>query len=101
MTPVTNACVLCEKVSVKEFTYWKITENQFPYDLIAKTHHMLMPLRHVAESGFSEEELKEFALIKGELMEGEYDWLIESTVRNKSIPSHFHLHLIVAKPSIP
>jgi diadenosine tetraphosphate (Ap4A) HIT family hydrolase len=87
---------LCEKVSIQSFTYWKITENSFPYDQIAKTHHMLVPLRHVIEDELSKDELAEFKTIKAEHV-SEYDWIIEATAKNKSIPNHFHLHFIVGR----
>ena len=54
--PSGHACSLCEKEAIKQFTYWKITENAFPYDLIAKTHHMATPLRHITEDELNAEE---------------------------------------------
>ena len=92
-----HACSLCEKEAVKCFSYWKITENSFPYDLIAKTHHMLIPLRHGREHELSTEELQELKEIKSNNINPEYDYIIEATPKNKSIPDHFHLHLIVGK----
>ena len=71
--------------------------NSFPYDLIASTHHMIVPLRHVVEAELSAEELREFAVIKREVVDVGYDNIIEATTKNKSLPAHFHLHLIVGK----
>jgi hypothetical protein len=93
-----NACVLCEKPPVKSFNFWKVIENDFPYDLIASKHHMLVPLRHIPEEGLNEDEIKEVKQIKEDLINSDYDWTIEATRKNKSIPDHFHLHLIVGKP---
>ncbi len=92
-----GSCSLCEKVPIKEFAFWKIVENSFPYDKISKTHHMLMPTRHVSEDFLSEEERKELRDIKISFVQAEYDWIIESTHKNRSIPEHFHLHLLTAK----
>lgn len=92
-----DVCPLCEKAAIKSFIYWKVTENNFPYDKIAKTHHMLVPLRHVAEEQLSLEELVELKKIKAEFVSPDYDWMLEATNKNKSIPGHFHLHLIVGK----
>ncbi len=89
--------MLCEKQALKEFRYWKVTDNSFPYDLIAKAHHMLVPVRHVSESELSEDELSELKEIKYTYANTEYDYLIEATSKNKSIPTHHHLHLIVGK----
>ncbi len=71
--------------------------NDFPYDLIAQTHHMLVSNRHVTEPELSGEELDEFKKIKESVIHKEYDYLIEATHNKKSIPGHFHIHLIIAK----
>ncbi len=93
-----DACALCEKKSIKNFKFWKLTENSFPYDRIAKTHHMLVSIRHVSGEKLNEEELEELKIIKKSLVDAEYDWIIEAAHKNQSIPDHFHLHLIVGKP---
>jgi hypothetical protein len=38
-----RGCVLCARESVHEFKNWRIIENIFPYDKIAKLHHMVIP----------------------------------------------------------
>ncbi|CAN5746889.1 hypothetical protein BH11PAT2_BH11PAT2_01210 [soil metagenome] len=91
-----DPCELCEKTSLKTFTHWRIVQNQYPYDLIAETHHMLIPIRHITEDEITAEESKELLEIKNNSI-GDYNWIIESAHTNKSIPSHFHLHLIVGK----
>jgi hypothetical protein len=95
--PTSAGCPLCTKPALKTFQYWKITVNDFPYDLIAKEHHMIMPLRHVIESELTAEETKEFNSIKKELLNSEYHYIIEATSKRKSIPEHFHLHIIIAE----
>ena len=90
-----DGCALCAKPAIKSFKYWKITDNTFPYDLIAKEHHMLIPLRHVREDDLNDLELKEMAEIKEKFIHPDYDYIIEATHHEKSIPDHFHLHLIV------
>jgi diadenosine tetraphosphate (Ap4A) HIT family hydrolase len=91
----TDGCPLCTYKSIKDFKLWRIIGNRFPYDKIAKTHHMIIPMRHVTERELTKEELVEFKEIKDSFLESEYDWLIEATHKNKSVPEHFHLHLIV------
>jgi hypothetical protein len=93
-----KACPLCDKKSIKTFKHWKIIDNKFPYDLIAKIHHMIVPIRHVVENDLNEEELEELRQIKENFfLNPQYDYIIEAATKNKSIPKHFHLHLIVAK----
>jgi hypothetical protein len=91
-----DPCALCAAPAISSFTHWKIVENRFPYDRIAAVHHMILPLRHVDETGLAAAELEELSLLKrGELNTG-YQFIIEATHRQKSIPGHFHLHLVVA-----
>jgi hypothetical protein len=94
---LTNGCGLCEKQPLKKFKYWRIVENIFPYDRIAKVHHMVIPKRHVPEEKLSGVELKELRKIKESYIHKNYDFIIEATYRMKSIPAHFHLHLITVK----
>jgi hypothetical protein len=96
-TSMDTACVLCDKEAVTEFKYWKIVENIFPYDLLAETHHMLMPIRHIPEKELTNTEKEEWMKIKEELVESKYDYIIENTFKNKSIPAHFHQQLIISK----
>lgn len=92
-----NSCPLCKETAVVGYKSWKIIPNDFPYDLIADVHDMIVPLRHVDESGLSDEEKAELLEIKNSAL-SEYDIVVEATKRNKSIPAHFHLHLIKIKP---
>jgi diadenosine tetraphosphate (Ap4A) HIT family hydrolase len=94
---MTDGCPLCLKESLKNFDLWRIIENQYPYDLIAKTHHMLVPKRHAARDEITPEEWKEFEHIKQSYLHDNYDFLIEASNKIKSIPTHWHLHLIIAK----
>ncbi|KND50820.1 MAG: hypothetical protein AB202_00240 [Parcubacteria bacterium C7867-007] len=89
-------CALCTKEAVETFSHWKITENKFPYDLVATTHHMIMPLRHATETELTMDEWKEYQEIKHSKLQ-EYDYLLEGTSKTKSIPAHFHIHLIIGK----
>ncbi len=92
-----GGCKLCEAPPLKVFKYWALVKNNFPYDKIAEVHDMLIPKRHVTEEELSQEEWHEFQQIKDEYIHKEYEFMIEATHRKKSIPAHFHLHLLVAK----
>jgi diadenosine tetraphosphate (Ap4A) HIT family hydrolase len=89
-----RSCPLCDAKSIDTFTYWRIIPNEFPYDLIAEVHHMIIPIRHVTEPELSTDEREEFGRIKESYMQ-KYRYIIESTSSTKSIPAHFHQHLIV------
>ncbi len=95
--PSSKECFLCAAQTMKDFSFWKLTENNFPYDQIAKIHHMLTPVRHVPEDQLRQDELDELQSIKRSFINDGYDWIIEATLKNKSIPDHFHIHLIVGK----
>ncbi|HLP86771.1 MAG TPA: hypothetical protein VK153_02750 [Candidatus Paceibacterota bacterium] len=94
----TDKCPLCDRVGFKKFKYWKIIENKFPYDKIAKEHHMLVPIRHVIEDVLNNKELMEFKKIKNDFIKNsDYDYILETNNSRKTHPFHFHLHLIVVK----
>lgn len=95
--PSDGSCPLCSKEAIRTFKHWKITDNAFPYDLIASKHRMVVPNRHVPEEELSGDELNELAKIKREFIDSDFDYIIEATTKNKSVPEHFHLHLIVGK----
>ena len=88
-------CALCRLEAIETYTYWKIIPNEFPYDSIAKRHDMLVPLRHTAE--LNEEERKEYHVIRNSYVEDNYRYIMEAVNRRKSIPDHYHLHLIELK----
>ncbi|OGC88139.1 hypothetical protein A2419_01575 [Candidatus Adlerbacteria bacterium RIFOXYC1_FULL_48_26] len=90
-----QSCALCRVEPKHLFTYWKIIPNEFPYDKIAKVHDMAVTLRHTAE--LNEEERAEFEVIKSSYINDNYRYLLEATTRTKSIPAHFHIHMIEIK----
>ncbi len=90
-------CPLCSQAPIKEFAHWMVQENAFPYDLVADTHHMLLPKRHVVEGELSEEEWIEYSRIKHTFVAENYDMIMEGTPRQKSVPEHFHVHLVVLR----
>ena len=93
-----NGCRMCkEDVVLKEFRYWKILTAKFPWDGIAETHHLIIPKRHVAYVELTEDEKKEYDLIKSEYIEKEYELIAEGTINKKTIPAHLHIHLIILK----
>ncbi|MEK7081170.1 MAG: hypothetical protein AAB902_02170 [Patescibacteria group bacterium] len=93
-----DECNLCNKTKlIKEFKHWKIVNNEFPWDRIAKINHMIIPKRHIIYEELNKTEKKEFESIKSAYIEKEYELIAEVTERKKSIPDHFHIHLIILK----
>ena len=86
-------CVLCSEPSIREFSYWRIVPNDFPYDVIAETHHMLLPKRHIQEIHDMTDEEREELIELQEGIDG-YDSLTKNFPHQQSIPTHFHLHLL-------
>ncbi len=84
---------------IKEFKYWLIIENEFPYDAIAELHHMLVPKRSVAFDWdlLSREELEEYNFIRKEYLPELYELIWENLPKNRTIPEHFHVHLLRLK----
>lgn len=78
----------------KDFKHWKVVENEFPYDGIAKRHHMLVPKRKVAiDLQLTPDELDEMFLIK-RILGKEYDAYTENPMHGRSVKEHYHVHLI-------
>jgi hypothetical protein len=88
-----------EKSLIKEFKHWVIIKNEFPYDAIAKTSHMLSTKREVAFDWnlLNEEEIKEFNELKNNYIKENYEVLWENLPKGQTQPGHFHLHLLVLK----
>ena len=95
-TPKFPTCYICSAPAIKTYGKWKKIANEFPYDEIATQNDMIVPLRHTTEDNLTEQELREFVEIKKDINE-EYDMITENTHKQKSIPGHFHLHLLTIK----
>lgn len=97
----TEGCPLCriEKRSViKNFKYWVIVPNEFPYDKIAKQNDMLLLKRHADLKNISQEEFAELMEIKTNFLPNlPYSTVYENLPRQQSVKGHFHVHLIVLK----
>ncbi len=92
-----GVCWLCDKPTMQAFMHWRIVDVLFPYDTIAKTHHMLVPMRHIKGNELNEAELAELVGIKDGPLNLAYELIMESLAKRKSVPGHFHLHLIETK----
>lgn len=90
------------EIVVKEFRYWNIIENEFPYDAVATTTHMIATKREVPFdwSLLNEEEKIEFEKIKKEYIAEHYDAIWENLPKGQTISKHFHLNLLVLKREV-
>lgn len=93
-----GSCPLCEAPSKSEFKHWRIVENIYPYDAVASLHDMLVTKRHISKDNeLTKEELDELHELKETVLNETYTFVMEALPRNKSVPGHYHLHLIVSK----
>jgi hypothetical protein len=58
---------------------------------------MIIPRRHTVGEKLNATEKKEYDLIKKTFIHKNYDLTAEATNKKKSIPGHFHIHLMVLK----
>lgn len=88
-----------EHLLIKEFKHWVIIENEFPYDAVATTSHLISTKREIALDWnlLNKEEWEEFKSIKEEYLKNNYDAIWENFPSGQTIPGHFHLHLVVLK----
>lgn len=88
-----------KETPIKEFDHWIIIENQFPYDAVATTTHMIATKREVPFdwSLLNEEEKNEFEKIRKEYIAERYDAIWENLPKGQTISKHFHLNLLVLK----
>lgn len=91
-------CIFCAKdLLVKEFDLWILLKNRFPYDKIyeGRTHYLLAPKRHVEELWeLTQDEHAELDRLFDEI---DHNQAILNKRKDRSIPRHFHLHLVTLK----
>lgn len=93
-----EGCPMCSTSSMQEFEHWRIVKNIYPYDAVAATHDMLITKRHLSkDTELSSKELEELFRLKATVLNDSYTFIMEALPKNKSIPGHFHFHLIVPK----
>lgn len=84
---------------IKEFNYWFIMVNDFPYDAVAETNHMVVTKRHVAFDWklLNQEEEKEFQILRDTYLKDNYDVIYENLPSGQTQPGWFHLNLLKLK----
>ena len=92
-----NYCPFCRKdLLIKEYEFWIILENRFPYKNTEK-HHLLAPKRHLKRKEYlTADEAKELEKIERELEKSsEFSYIRLNFPHEQSIPGHLHYHLIL------
>lgn len=89
---------LVEEERLKQWQYWALIDNSFPYSAAFKTHHMLIPKRVTTEQSLRAEERKELKDILYELSD-QYDCHMTNFSKKQSIKNHYHIHLLTYKDS--
>lgn len=87
---------LLDEERLREWKYWALIDNEFPYSSAFKVHHMLIPKRVVNDKNLSIEERVEMDSILRDLSES-YDCVLINFKSKQSIRHHFHMHLLVYK----
>lgn len=90
-------CGICNEKLIKDFKYWKIVDNRFPWNRIAEVHHMIIPKRHITYEKLNKAEKEEYQKIRSKYLDKQYDLIAEATLKKKSIKGHLHLHLIILR----
>ena len=89
-------CIFCNRNSlIKEFDFFVLLENTFPYDKCFVNHRLLAPKRHIIHrSQMYRAEQAELELILQKL---DYDQIIINKMHKRSVSYHWHLHLVDIK----
>lgn len=95
---IAGGCPMCNAPTIEEWKYWKIIRNDYPYDLVAEKHDLLVLKEHT--STISKNAWIEFNERKYALQDDPYAYhsIIENLPVRQSFPAHFHYHLIRYKP---
>jgi hypothetical protein len=84
--------------SLVDFTEWRIIENDYPYDKIAKIHHLLIPKRQVDRPlMLNEYEVAEYMGILEHVIPKTYDAILLNMPKQQSIKGWMHYHLLTYK----
>ena len=93
-----NFCFLCERDLLRrEFKYWFICENRYPYTRVSEKHDLLAIKRHIKTlEELTKEEYDELESIIYQICRRQidYDQILFNVPHKQSNPFHFHLHLI-------
>ncbi len=87
---------LSEEPRLKEWEYWALIKNSYPYDINFSIHHLLIPKRVVPQKQLNVQEKNELEAILEEVQH-DYDCQLINFPTAQSVTSHFHIHLLTYK----
>ena len=89
---------LSEKI-VKDFKYWRIIKDSFPYDRIATVHNLLIPKRVFSlKKDMNKKEAQELEKLFDGFLKEKYGVVLEKlSPKGRSVPTHYHIHLLKLK----
>jgi hypothetical protein len=81
--------------ALKQWEHWRLIDNDFPYAVAFKEHHMLLPKRAgVADRwNLNAAEKAEFEVILRDFVYPTYDLWFENCPKRRSVLSMYHVHL--------
>lgn len=84
---------------IKKFNHWFIMINDFPYDAVAETNHMIVTKREVSFDWklLNIEEKEEFQELRDTYLKENYDVIYENLPSGQTQPGWFHLNLLKLK----
>lgn len=98
-TKEADGCCFCREVEKFEkeedtavictWEHWGLMWNDFPYDAVYDTHHLLFPLRHVDYEDLTLKEIEEYRQIVKNL---DYHQSVENFGERQSQKGHWHIH---------
>ena len=95
-----DVCPLCAVPSIADYTHWRVIPNDFPYDRLAITHHLLIPKRCCNDNELTADEHAELINLRDTVLNDSYDSMVVNMPKFTSIKQHFHYHLIVLKEGL-
>ena len=80
---------------IKQYEFWMIIKNDFPYDAVFDKHHLLLPKRKVSQfRDITIREQEEYhAILHTALEQGDYDFYFINANKKRSVQSYWHAHL--------
>ncbi|MFT7506887.1 MAG: hypothetical protein ACI92I_000023 [Acidimicrobiales bacterium] len=84
------------EVVLREFEYWVIIKNRFPYDRMARTNDMLVSKQPLLNryDATGDEQAEYETIIKLLAEENFYDAHMENFPKTRSVKKYVHVHLI-------
>lgn len=85
-----------EETPIREWKYWALIENAFPYNIAFSANHMLIPKREVPVEELNKKEKSELDKILNELSSA-YDCHMTNFPSKQSRKNHYHIHMLIFK----